>query len=146
MAICKWCEQEMTDRENVVSCFNNIEIKFPDGTNLPSVPYDPMSWGGPPDNRCHDCGVAPGGFHHPGCDMERCPRCPPYTDPRNGVSYGGQLISCGCLDEPWVQQFEKDTREFVRHIIEDVFEQELDEQKWLVASDKIQLLFYEVKK
>lgn len=36
---------------------------------------------------CHDCNVAPGQFHHLGCDMERCPIC------------GEQLISCGCFDE-----------------------------------------------
>jgi hypothetical protein len=34
---------------------------------------------------CHDCGTPAGGFHHPGCDMERCPFCL------------GQLISCGCV-------------------------------------------------
>lgn len=44
------------------------------------VPYTPED----PTHRCHDCNIAPGGKHHPGCDMERCPKC------------GGQLISCGC--------------------------------------------------
>ena len=48
-------------------------------------PLDPIPWDG--DGRCHDCNALPGGFHHPGCDMERCPSC------------GGQLISCGCLGE-----------------------------------------------
>ena len=33
--------------------------------------------------RCEDCGVQPGGIHHYGCDMERCPACE------------GQLIMCG---------------------------------------------------
>ena len=33
---------------------------------------------------CHDCNARIGEYHHPGCDMERCPKC------------GCQLISCNC--------------------------------------------------
>lgn len=36
------------------------------------------------DGRCGDCGVEPGGYHHLGCDVARCPRC------------ARQLITCGC--------------------------------------------------
>ena len=78
MAICKWCLQEMRDG---VSCDANLEITFPDEED-----YNTVRVSG--DGRCHDCKAPVGGFHHPGCDAERCPRC------------GGQLISCGCLDEP----------------------------------------------
>ena len=36
--------------------------------------------------RCHDCGIVNAfpNYHHPGCDMERCPVC------------GGQAIGCEC--------------------------------------------------
>lgn len=97
MAKCNWCKKEMIDND-IKSCEGNAKVRFPDGKELPSVPYDvnkvnevleshgyaPIN---PETHRCHDCGVAHSGFHHPGCDMERCPRC------------GGQLIGCGCLDE-----------------------------------------------
>lgn len=79
MARCAGCGQEMTS-PTTVSCTVQT-VKFPDGNSLPSIPY-----GEEHDRRCHDCNVEPGGYHHPGCDMEYCPRC------------HGQLISCGCLD------------------------------------------------
>jgi hypothetical protein len=78
MAKCSWCQREMT-YAGVISCNRNNYVKFPDGTKLPSVPFNQ-------EGRCHDCNVLWKGFHHPGCDVERCPKC------------GGQLISCGCLD------------------------------------------------
>lgn len=78
MAKCGWCEKEMLD-ESVCGCSDNTQVVYPDGLALKSLPYDYES-------RCGDCGVAVGGNHHPGCDMEKCPRC------------AGQLISCGCLD------------------------------------------------
>jgi len=66
-------------------CPANREVDFPDDRTLSSIPYTP-DYGGP-EQRCHDCGIKAGGYHHPGCDMEICPRCL------------GQLISCGCLDD-----------------------------------------------
>jgi hypothetical protein len=76
MAKCDWCKQEMT--ENNETCFENKTVDYPDGEKLPSIASD---------EDCHDCNIKAGGKHHPGCDMERCPKC------------RGQLISCGCLDE-----------------------------------------------
>lgn len=75
MAICTFCAQEMG---NGVGC-TTVTVEYPDNLVLPSIINT--------DSICHDCKAPPHCYHHNGCDMERCPRC------------GGQLISCGCLDE-----------------------------------------------
>lgn len=80
MAKCSWCNHEMMD-ENTISCVSNEVVDFND-VILPSIPF----CGDELESRCHDCNVKDGGFHHPGCDSECCPKC------------GGQLISCGCLE------------------------------------------------
>lgn len=80
--ICTWCNHEMLDK-TYQSCSGNLNVEFPDGSRMPSIPFlhEDESV-----HRCHDCYVVKGGCHHPGCDMEVCPKCE------------GQLISCGCLD------------------------------------------------
>ena len=75
---CKTCRQNKSV-ESAVSCSGEFVV-FPDGTALPPIPFG----GETTTSRCHDCNVLSEGYHHPGCDNERCPKC------------GGQLISCGC--------------------------------------------------
>lgn len=78
MAVCSWCQREM---RTAASC--SVEELHQNGVPIPMVP-----WGRERRRSakapCHDCNVSPGGFHHPGCDMQRCGVC------------GGQMISCGC--------------------------------------------------
>lgn len=80
MAICKWCNQEMRDSKTI-TCRANNAIEYADGTRSASTSYHFDE----KDGRCHDCNIEHGGKHHPGCDVERCPKCE------------GQLISCNCL-------------------------------------------------
>ncbi len=78
MATCDYCYQEMMQADD---CKANRAVYFGGGKILPSVPYAADY----ENQRCHDCNVKSGGYHHPGCDMERCPQCK------------GQLISCDCI-------------------------------------------------
>ncbi len=80
MGVCSWCNKEMRD-DTTVTCLANTIVEYPDGVTMPSLADHFAEASG----RCHDCLVVHGGKHHPGCDVEKCPRC------------RGQLISCGCL-------------------------------------------------
>ena len=84
MAWCNLCQKDdgydAKSGETVPdSCVPN-EILAPDGRRFLAIPYGHKSEGWSrmgiiPPPRCHDCRVKTGGFHHPGCDMERCPIC-----------------------------------------------------------------------
>ena len=83
MAVCKFCNGEMRD-DSVTTCTGNTaELNRIGDRTYEPVPYHPDY--GDEDHRCHDCNIKRGGLHHPGCDMERCPKC------------GGQIISCDCF-------------------------------------------------
>jgi hypothetical protein len=70
MAVCHWCRREMSSG---MSC---TESALHRGSAVWPLART--------RRRCGDCGVAPGGLHHRGCDLQRCPRCK------------RQLITCGC--------------------------------------------------
>lgn len=82
MATCMDCGQDML----TASTCTIESFVFPDGRILARIPFGSEK---PPwrMNTCGDCGVGRGGYHHPGCDIERCPSCL------------HQYISCGCADD-----------------------------------------------
>lgn len=85
MAVCPWCSREMT-----VASSCGVEVLHQHGEPVAMIPWRRGRQRGEGE-RCHDCGVRPGGFHHLGCDMQRCPLC------------RRQMMSCGCRfdeDEP----------------------------------------------
>ena len=76
---CEYCHHEMTTATSCITVpFDDGTVPQPYGVEQPgtlrwpavSNPYLPE-----PNERCMDCGVMPGGFHHPGCDCETCPIC-----------------------------------------------------------------------
>jgi hypothetical protein len=82
MAICELCDLEMSTAS---SC--TVTALHLGDLTAAVLPYGREPGWRATRGRCHDCGVARRGFHHVGCDMQRCPGC------------GGQLISCGCVWE-----------------------------------------------
>ena len=77
MAICTWCNQEMK---------SGVGCSLKEYDDLGPLPLKRIPYGG--ITPCRDCKCSLGTLHHPGCDMERCPKC------------GGQALSCGCADKP----------------------------------------------
>jgi len=77
MAKCEYCEREMkTAKGCTIKYFIDSKGKYYERITLNKDEA--------PNGRCHDCGVDIGSYHHPGCDMERCPKC------------GMQSIGCDC--------------------------------------------------
>ncbi len=74
-AVCDYCHLEMLPG---VSCTTKTYTRGDE--EVPRLPYDPDEPG-----NCHDCNCPADGFHHPGCDMERCSIC------------SEQAIACDCF-------------------------------------------------
>ncbi len=86
MAICSWCDQEMTTAE---TC--SVRTWHQRGTAFSADVHRRRRGRCDMGDRCGDCGVAVGGAHHPGCDLAVCPVC------------RGQMMTCGCrFDEDGV--------------------------------------------
>jgi hypothetical protein len=65
---CKFCGKEMTDPATK-SCLN-VPFNFPGEEGVRPIAHQDNE-----GRRCRDCNVVTGGWHHPGCARERCPRC-----------------------------------------------------------------------
>jgi len=83
MAICAFCTQEMLAAR---SCTVDVLHRSGLAVALPRFGEElcwPRRFSRGVD-RCGDCGVRLGGYHHLGCDIAECPAC------------GGQLLGCDC--------------------------------------------------
>jgi hypothetical protein len=100
VAVCSFCNQEMTVAEGCVTTPITIKGRAYANVRFGTEPgYRKRR--GRPVARCGDCNVVMGAVHHHGCDMEVCPRC------------RGQAILCGCvwddevhLTDAWLEELE----------------------------------------
>lgn len=112
MAICDYCDREMQEAD---SCTKNIILYRTAGLendlDAGGVWFHALPYGTEdrpteiPDDvaqpdRCHDCGVTDGGFHHPGCDWEQ--------DPLSGHQLLMQVISYEPEAQPYHGRIEAD--------------------------------------
>ena len=81
MAHYELCGAEMTERSR---CVGDKRIVYGDTQGHRAIRFgdEDGPWGSA--ETCPDCAVEQGEFHHPECDVKRCPRC------------GDQLLTCGC--------------------------------------------------
>ena len=82
MAKCECCNREML---KAAGCIDKY-IRYADEKDFVRIRFgkERRFGGETATGRCPDCNVKAGHFHHPGCDIEECPRC------------GQQLLSCSC--------------------------------------------------
>lgn len=79
--ICKSCGID-TEKQGGQGCPTNLLVRFADGEMMASLPvlarelYD--------SSYCAGCGAYHETRHHPGCPLEKCPRCL------------GELQTCPC--------------------------------------------------
>ena len=83
MVRCKICGREMLKADGC-----RVTKLYIDGKQFDRIHFGKETRFWPPEEgeRCHDCNVAVGQYHHYGCDVEECPLC------------DGQLIGCDCED------------------------------------------------
>jgi len=90
---CEFCNQPKNEYKQPNGCA--VKVFTIEGEMRPRIPYV-LPFLNDDYTYCHDCGVTELRYHHPGCDMERCPNC--Y----------GQMISCDCLlDDQVLEEFVK---------------------------------------
>jgi hypothetical protein len=87
MSKCAACGREMQTADGciltaVYITHNKRKIKTMDPIPFGNETRYP-GWTVEAHERCHDCNVKKGEFHHPGCDWEECPNC------------RSQMIMCG---------------------------------------------------
>jgi hypothetical protein len=75
MAVCPYCERDMnqssacTVERLAIGGETYSRLRFGEERRGGGVWYQSLN------DLCHDCNVAVGELHHPGCDVEECPHC-----------------------------------------------------------------------
>ena len=77
VAIAVTCRACNRDKRVATSC-TIAKVRLANGRVLPRVRFFPLD-GASLDPRCPRCNVGPGGLHHLGCSLERCPSCGQQT-------------------------------------------------------------------